>query len=96
MTETSPGRLHCLTGWSAGRSLGPLIEESLRAHVPPGDIRRLYGEVYLIYADAGSAAIRDWLIPRLQDGESVFVVEFERWSGYGPAPDRRWLLARGH
>ena len=42
------------------------------------------------------AALRDWLTPSLEEGESVFVVEFEKWSGYGPAPDRAWLLRRGH
>ena len=94
--EVSPGRLHCVTAWSAGRSLGPLIEETLRAHVSNEEVRHLYGEVYLVYTDTGAAAIRDWFISRLQEDESMLVVEFEHWSGYGPAPDRRWLLARGH
>jgi len=92
----APGNLHCVSGWSASRPLGPVIEETLSAHVPAEEVRRLYGDVYLVYSDAGAATLRGWLIPSLEDGESVFVVEFEKWSGYGPAPDRAWLLRRGH
>ncbi|MBI2912981.1 MAG: hypothetical protein HYY03_03580 [Chloroflexi bacterium] len=92
----APGSLHCLSGWSAKRRLGPLIEEAVRAHVDPDEVHHLYGDVLLVYSDAGTAAIRDWLIPSLEEGESVFVVEFEKWSGYGPAPDREWLGRRGH
>lgn len=91
-----PGSLKCVTAWSARRSLREPLEETLRAHVRAGDIRHLYGDVFLVYTDAETAAIRDWLGSRLEDGESTFVVEFERWSGLGPAPDRGWLLDRGH
>lgn len=91
-----PGSLKCVTAWSDDRSLRKLMEETLRAHVRVEDVRHLYGQVFLIYTDAETAAIRDWFTSGLQDGESVFVVEFERWSGYGPAPERPWLSFRGH
>jgi hypothetical protein len=91
-----PGSLKCVTAWSDDRSLRELMEETLRAHVRAEHIRHLYDQVFLIYTDAETAAIRGWFTSSLQDGESVFVVEFERWSGYGPAPDRAWLSFRGH
>jgi hypothetical protein len=40
--------------------------------------------------------VRDWLRDVFEDGESAFVVEFERWSGLGEAIDSTWLLRRGH
>ncbi len=91
-----PGSLKCVTAWSDDRSLRDLMEETLRANVRVEDIRHLYDQVFLIYTDAETAAIRDWFTSSLQEGESVFVVEFERWSGYGPAPERLWLSFRGH
>jgi hypothetical protein len=91
-----PGRLKCVTAWSGSRSLSGLVEGVLKAHVPTEDIRHLHGGVFLVYTEAETAALRDWLIRGLEDGESAFVVEFEQWSGYGPGPDRRWLLDRGH
>ena len=94
--EIGPGRLKCVTAWSPSRSLLDPLGETLRTHVRVEDVHHLYGNVFLVYTDAETAAIRDWLIPCLEDGESLFVVEFEQWSGYGPAPDRRWLTFRGH
>lgn len=94
--EIGPGSLKCVTASSPGRSLRGLLGQALRAHLRADDIRHLYGETFLVYTDAEAATIRDWLMPTLEDGESVFVVEFEQWSGCGPAPDRRWLLRRGH
>jgi hypothetical protein len=85
-----------VSAWSAQRSLRDVIEETLRPHVAPDDVRHLYGDTFLIDTDAEVATIRNWLLPCLKDRESLFVVEFERWSGYGPAPDRDWLLRRGH
>ena len=96
LERIGPGSLKCVTASSAEGSLRERLDDVLRAHVDADDIRHLYREVFLVYTDADTAAIRDWLTPCLGDGDSVFVVEFERWSGYGPAPDRRWLLRRGH
>ncbi len=91
-----PGSLKCVSAGSPSRPLRTDIEEALRARVRPEDIRHLYGDVFLVYTDAEPLAIRDWLISALGDDESVFVTEFENWSGRGPAADRSWLLRRGH
>ena len=91
-----PGSLKCVSAWSAERSLREVIEQTLRAHVAEDDARHVYGDTFLIYTDTDTATIRDWLLPCLKDSESLLVVEFERWSGYGQAPDRDWLLRRGH
>ena len=32
----------------------------------------------------------------LSDDESALVIEFERWSSYGPGLDTAWLMRRGH
>ncbi len=96
LERIGPGSLKCVTAWSSHRQLRNPLEQALRAHVREDDIRHLHGEVFLVYTDADTAIIRDWLTPCLGDGDSVAVIEFERWSGYGPAPDRRWLLRRGH
>jgi hypothetical protein len=94
--DVGPGSLKLVTGWSPDRSLRDALHETLRAHIAENDVRRLHGETFLAFTDAEPAAIRDWLAPVLLEGESVFVVEFERWSGHGPAIDRGWLLRRGH
>ena len=94
--QIGPGSLKCVSGSSSGRSLGSLIEETLSSHVRAEDIRRLYDEVVLVCTEADTAAIRDWLASLVVAGESVLVVEFEHWSGYGAAPDRDWLRRRGH
>ncbi len=90
------GSLKCITASSPNRSLRDVLEQALRGRVAADDIRLLSGDVLLVYTDADAAVVRDWLAPQLREGESVFVVEFERWSGYGPAPDQTWLLRRGH
>jgi hypothetical protein len=92
----APGTLKLVAGCSTSRSLRDAIQAALRAHVPDDGIRPLHTDTFLVYTDAQPSAIRDWLAPSLAAGESVLVVEFERWSGHGPAPDREWLLRRGH
>jgi hypothetical protein len=91
-----PGTLKSVAAYSPHRGLKELLEEALLERVGAGDVRYLFGRVFLVYTKADTAAIRDWLAPLLQDGESLFVAEFERWSGFGPAPDREWLRERGH
>ena len=51
----APGSLHCVSGWSASRSQGPVIEEAVRNHVAGDEVRHLYSDVYLVYTDAGAA-----------------------------------------
>lgn len=94
--EVGPGSLKCVTASSPRRPLRDIVERALIEHVGADDVRHVFGDVFLVHADADTAALRDRLAERLEDGESAFVVEFEAWSGYGPAVDRRWLLRRGH
>jgi hypothetical protein len=91
-----PGSLKLVAGCSSKRSLADAICGLLRERIGENDVRHLRNDAFLVYTDAESAAIRDWLSPLLSEDESVFVVEFERWSGRGPAADTRWLLRRGH
>ncbi len=91
-----PGTLKCVSASSPARPLREAVEAALRAHIPAEDVRHLYGDILVVYTEEDTAALRDWLAPLLEDGESLFVVEFERWSSAGPAIDREWLGARGH
>ena len=86
------------------------MAEGLASLADAGDIRRLGEEACLVYSPAPANAIRDRLRERLEEGESLLVLEFEKWSGYGRGVDARqgrrrgvgaglataWLLARGH
>jgi hypothetical protein len=96
MDEIGDGTLKCIVGHSLNRSIHPLLEDLLRPKVRSQDIRQLGGDALIVYSGASTADLRDWISQRLEPGESVFVAEFERWSAYGPALDRRWLLRRGH
>ncbi len=90
------GSLKLIVGCTSERSLADAIGAQLRERLGENDVRHLHNDAFLVYTDAEPAAIRDWLSPLLSEDESVFVVEFERWSGRGPAADTRWLLRRGH
>jgi hypothetical protein len=94
--QIGPGTLKLVVISSGNRSLREQIEALLRAHCRANDVRRLQDETFLVHTEASTAEVRDWLAPVLADGESVFVVEFERWSARGPAADRDWLRNRGH
>lgn len=96
METIGPGSLKIVSGWSPHRSLRERLELALLERIRADDLRYLHGRVFLVYTDDPPAAIRDWLIPALLEGESVFVAEFERWSAYGPSVDRKWLGFRGH
>lgn len=94
--QIGPGSLKLVVACSVDRPLTEHIEAALRAHCHRSDVRHLGGEGFLVHTDACTAEIRDWLTASLAEGESVFVVEFERWSARGPAADRTWLRNRGH
>ena len=96
MTRDEGAGLKCVIAWSARRRLGGLMAEGLASLADAGDIRRLGDEACLVYSPAPADAIRDRLRERLEEGESLLVLEFEKWSGYGRAVDAAWLLARGH
>ena len=91
-----PGTLKCVAGASPHRPLRDTLERTLQARIGPADVRHVGGDVFVVHSEMDPSELRDALAAELGDGESVFVVEFERWSGYGPAIDRRWLLRRGH
>jgi hypothetical protein len=72
------------------------VFEAVAARAREGSLRRLADDVFVIYATASTADIRDWASEVVGADESVFVVEFEKWSGSGAGVPRDWLLARGH
>lgn len=88
--------LKCVIAWSERRNLCDLIEEALRDGARPQDIVRVGDDSYLVYSDEEPWQTRDSVRSSLQEGESVLVIEFEKWSGYGPGVAGDWLLARGH
>ena len=89
-----PG-LKCVVAWSERRHLCAVVEEGLRTLAGADEVRRLSDDACLVYTDLEPANVRDQLRDRLEPGESLLVVEFEKWSGYG-AVDSAWLLRRGH
>lgn len=96
MDEVGPGSLMCVTTHSPERSLRDVLERTLLEHIRSEDIRHLCADTFIVFTESEVDVVRDWLSPVLRDGESAFVTGFERWSAYGPAADRRWLLRRGH
>ena len=94
--QIGPGSLKLIVASSPDRSVCEAIQAALRTRCRANDVRQLSSEVFLAYTEASAAEIRDWLAPSLAEGESLFVVEFERWSARGPTADRDWLRNRGH
>jgi hypothetical protein len=90
------GSLKLVSGWSPSRSLDRVLERMLIDKAGANDVRRLNEHAYVVYTDAEPSEMRAWLLDLVTDDESVFVVEFERWSSRGPGIDQRWLLRRGH
>jgi hypothetical protein len=88
-----PGSLKLVLAW--GPPAGAL-ERALTEHAGEADVRPLPGGVVLVHTETDCAALRDLVVRALGRGAGVFVVEFERWSGFGPGVDARWLLRRGH
>lgn len=88
--------LKCVVAWSERRNLCSIVEDALRARIAADSTIRLGEDAVVVHTTNGPSEIRDWVRAALEDGESVLVVEFERWSGYGPGVDARWLMRRGH
>lgn len=88
--------LKCVIAWSDKRNLCTIVEDALASRIQGGEVRRLSEDAHVVQAANELAEIRDWVRGALEAGESVLVVEFERWSGYGPGIDSRWLMSRGH
>jgi hypothetical protein len=87
--------LKLVSAWAPGKGWRERVEDALREKIPARDLRYLYGRVFLVATDASPEQVRDWLAPVLPDDGSTFVVEFERWSGAGPAIDLEWLRPDG-
>ena len=90
--EIGAGSLKCVTTSSSGRPGSKTVETALQAHIRPEHTRKVFDNVFLVYTEADTATIRDWL----EEIGAAFVVEFEQWSGYGARIDHPWLLERGH
>jgi len=88
--EIGPGSLKLIVAADTA------AERALREHVRDAHLRQLGAGAWVAYTDAEPAEIRDWLAAAVGDGARAFVVEFERWSAFGEAIDRAWLLRRGH
>ncbi len=96
MTSGAVATLKCIIAWSGARNLCSLIDDELQARVGEADILRLNADSYVVYTSQATSEIRGWLAPQLRDGESLLVVEFETWSGWGPGINPPWLLRHGH
>lgn len=97
MTDAiGPGTLKLVSGWSPSRSLDQALRERLERHAGVNDVCRLSAGLYVVHTEAEPADVRTWLQAELLEDESALVLEFERWSSYGPGVDRTWLLRRGH
>jgi hypothetical protein len=92
VSKIEPGTLQCVIATGCADALLAALSERVR----PGDIRRIGLEAVLVHTALEPAGLRDWLSGVLTEGESLLVVEFEKWSGFGTGVDREWLLARGH
>jgi hypothetical protein len=95
MSASEP-TLKCVIAWSDRRNLCSIVGDALQAKIDAGGVLRLSEDALIIHIANDPAEIRDWVRSALEDGESVFVVEFERWSGYGDGVDSNWLMRRGH
>lgn len=95
-SDTGAGSLKCVVAGPGGRPLGPLLAAALADRLPAANVRPLPGDAVLIYTDASTADIREWLKHLLEAGEWLMILEFERWSARGLAAEAPWLLRRGH
>lgn len=92
MTRIEPGTLKCIMA-SGGTDEGLA---ALTERVRPEDIRRVSPVAFVVHTAIEPTELRDWLSGYLEGGESLLVIEFEKWSGFGDLVDRVWLLERGH
>jgi hypothetical protein len=96
MSRVPPGSLKCVIAWSERRNLCSLVFDGVAARTGEEQLRLLGDDSFAVYTTASSSEIRDWAAEMISSDESVLVVEFEKWSGFGSEVPRDWLLARGH
>jgi hypothetical protein len=95
MSDREPS-LKCVIAWSDRRNLCSLVADAMHAKVGAEEVRLLGEDALAIYSASHPSEIRDWLSALLADDESALVLEFERWSSFGPGVDATWLMRRGH
>ena len=88
--------LKCIIAAASPRALEDLVAPIDHAHLDFSDRRILSRDAMVVHSSATPEQIRDALMPLLDLGASLVVVEFERWSSYGVEVDVEWLLRRGH
>jgi hypothetical protein len=95
LNEVEP-TLKCVIAWSDRRNLCSIVAEVLEARLGAAEVSRLGDESFAVHGTLSPDEIRDLIGEVLDDGESVIVVEFEKWSSRGDSVDAVWLLRRGH
>ena len=95
MSGSEPS-LKCVIAWSERRNLCSLVADAIETKVGPEKVRRLGDDALAVFGTYEPSEVRDWLSGLLAEDESALVIEFARWSSYGPGPDTAWLMQRGH
>jgi hypothetical protein len=90
--QIGPGTLKCIVTTMEADALLVVLPERVKLE----DIRRVGPAALLVHTALEASELRDWLSGYLESGESLLVIEFEKWSGWGDDVDRVWLLERGH
>lgn len=96
MDEVGAGSLHLVSAASPRRPMRQVVEAALLSVAGSADVRHLHAGAFLVFSERTPSELRDRIAQHLEEDESAIVVEFERWSSYGPAVDPRWMLRRGH
>jgi hypothetical protein len=90
------GSLKVVVAWSLRRNLCDIVGERLMQVASQDDLRALGDDTVAVWTARTVSDLRDLLREVLGEDEGLLVVEFETWSGFGQALDKRWLLERGH
>jgi hypothetical protein len=88
--------LRIVVAWSDRRNLCSLVADQLRSMAGESETRAFGEEAYVVHTALSAAELRDRLRHLLLEGDSLFVADFEVWSGHGAGVDAKWLLSRGH
>lgn len=72
------------------------LRHDLEREASAGELRSVFGNAYVVNTALEPAELRDLIVSDLDERDSLLVVEFERWSGYGREVDAVWLMRRGH
>ena len=92
MSKIGPGTLKCIL---ASGDLEAVLA-ALQEHLEVKDVRRIGAAAAIVHTMIEASELRDRLCAQVGKDQSLLVLEFEKWSGYGAEVHREWLLARGH